>query len=70
MAELEVRVKARVASHAACVRAVMLHGGMQALEKFWADYKVIADTIRSLDAMPDSAEVIGLTSRGGKPTRD
>lgn len=66
VAVLEARVKALIASHAACVRAVMLHGGMHALERFWVEYKSVADTLRELDAMPVAADVIELPIPGGK----
>jgi hypothetical protein len=66
VAKLESQVTALVASHAACVRAVMLHGGMQALERFWAEYKPIADAVRDLGAIPKGAEVIDLPRVGGK----
>src|SRR5260370_22113740 len=32
-----------VAGHVSLIRAVQLHGGMAALERFWADYKSVAD---------------------------
>lgn len=59
--ELEGQVAALVASHAACIRAVMHHGGMAALERFWADYKVIGEAIRALEAMPPLASVSALS---------
>lgn len=62
--ELEGQVRALVASHAACIRAVMIHGGMAGLERFWADYKAIADTVHSLEAMPPSADVVKLKPKG------
>jgi hypothetical protein len=60
VAELEAQVNALVASHAACIRAVMLHGGVQAVEKFWADYRHIGDVIKSLGAGLEPAMVIPL----------
>jgi hypothetical protein len=58
--ELETRVRQLVASHAACIHAVMLHGGMSALERFWSEYKHIADGVQALGAMPGRAEVVPL----------
>lgn len=66
IAELEARVVALIASHAACVRAVMQHGGMQALERFWADYKSVADVLREVAALPGKADVVGLPISPGK----
>ncbi len=60
VALLRSQVKALVASHAACVRAVLLHGGMPALERFWTDYKGIGDAVRALGALPAGADVIEL----------
>lgn len=57
VSELEEQVKALASSHAECVKAVMRHGGMQALERFWQDYKAIGDSVREADGMPTSAEV-------------
>lgn len=70
VAELEAQVKALVASHAACVRAVMLHGGMPALERFWRDYKAIGDAVRAVDGMPASADVIRIGRRTTRPNRN
>lgn len=56
--ELEGAVSALVASHVACVRAVMRHGGMPALERFWNDYKEIGEQVSSLGAIPEPAPVI------------
>lgn len=55
--ELEQQVGILVASHAACVRAVMKHGGIQSLQRFWREYEAISDGLRSLDAIPGGAEV-------------
>ena len=60
VSELEHRVQQLVASHAACIRAVMLHGGMSALERFWADYRTIAEGVQTLGAMPERAGVVEL----------
>jgi hypothetical protein len=61
-----MQVKALIASHAACVRAVMLLGGMQALERFWAEYRSIPETPREVDAVPAAACLIELPIPGGK----
>jgi cell division protein ZapA (FtsZ GTPase activity inhibitor) len=58
--ELEGQVRALVASHAACIQAVMVSGGMAALERFWKEYKAIGDSLRTVSAFPDSAEVVTL----------
>jgi len=60
VAQLNAQLKSLVASHAACVRAVLLHGGMPALERFWTDYRLIGDTVRALGAVPSGAQVIDL----------
>ncbi|MGJ7575697.1 hypothetical protein ACSFBX_34630 [Variovorax sp. RB2P76] len=56
--ELKQQVQNLVASHAACVRAVMQHGGMQALQKFWSDYQPIAQSLNATGAIPPGAQVI------------
>lgn len=66
VAVLEAQVTALVASHAACVRAVIMHGGIQALERFWRDYKVIADTVHGLDAVPGGADIVELPLSEGR----
>ena len=60
VARLEAQIKALVASHAACVHAVMLAGGMNALERFWKKYKVIGSAVREMNAVPSGARVIKL----------
>jgi len=55
---LEGQVRALVASHAACVRAVYERGGARGLQRFWADYDQIGQTIRALGALPDGAQVL------------
>lgn len=62
--ELESQLKALVASHAGCIQAVMVSGGMPALERFWKQYKNIGDTLKEVSAFPDAAEVV--TLRKGK----
>lgn len=72
LSELEGAVDALVASHVACVRAVMRHGGMPALERFWHDYKEIGEMVASLGGVPESAPVIDLAQkrkRGAKERR-
>lgn len=56
VAELERQVSSLVASHAACVRAVMQHGGMQSLQRFWRDYSGIAESLSALGAVPSGAK--------------
>lgn len=56
--QLEGQVRALVASHAACVRAVYKHGGARSLQKFWTEYDQIGQTLRELGAVPESAEVL------------
>lgn len=60
---LESQTRALVAATAACIRAVQQHGGMPALERFWVEYKSIADTARAMGAMPPGATVVDLASR-------
>lgn len=60
VSELESQVRALVASHAACIKAVMVSGGMPALERFWKEYKDIGDSLRTVSAFPGSAEVVRL----------
>jgi hypothetical protein len=62
--ELESQVEALIVSHAACIRAVMLHGGMQGVERFWGDYKHIGDKVKALGAASEQAEVVRLRRAG------
>jgi hypothetical protein len=41
---------------------LQLHGGMAALERFWADYKSVADNLHVLNAIPEKAAVIRLSA--------
>lgn len=66
--DLHTKVEALVSSHVACVRAVLRHGGMPALERFWNDYKTIGATIRGAGAVPTGADVTSLTSRPKQPS--
>lgn len=68
--ELESTVDALVASHVACVRAVLRQGGMPALERFWRDYKKIGDAVRSAHAMPETAEVISFGDKKKRLAKD
>lgn len=63
VAKLRSQVDALVASHVACVRAVLKHGGMAALERFWIDYKGIAAELRALKAIPQGGTVVELPQR-------
>ena len=65
--KLENQVKTLVASHAACIQAVMAAGGMAALHRYWKEYKVIGESLRDLSAYPEAAEVVRL--REDKPRR-
>ncbi|MNX53245.1 hypothetical protein D3C86_839370 [compost metagenome] len=58
--QLKDQIKALVTSHAACVRAVMAHGGMPALERFWKDYRAVGNMVRELHATPTGADVVNL----------
>jgi hypothetical protein len=58
--ELERQVGCLVASHAACVRAVMRHGGMRALQRFWEDYNEVSLELERLGALPAGAQIIQL----------
>ncbi|MGA4005818.1 hypothetical protein ACI2VR_05415 [Ralstonia nicotianae] len=58
--ELEAQVRALVASHAACINAVMVAGGMAALQRFWKEYHEVGDKLRAVSAYPEAAEVVKL----------
>lgn len=58
---LEKQIAALVASHAACVRAVMQHGGMQSLQKFWRDYSSIEETLNKLNSIPVGGRVVQIS---------
>ena len=58
--ELEAQVRALVASHAACINAVMVSGGMAALQRYWQEYREIGNKLRSASAYPDAASVVKL----------
>jgi len=55
---LQLKLRRMVAAHAALIRAVQLAGGMGALERFWKEYKDIADTVKELEAVPANAVVL------------
>lgn len=59
---LSTQLKALVASHAACIQAVMKAGGLSALERFWQDYKTIGETVRISTAHLERAEIVTLTA--------
>ncbi|MCP3725436.1 hypothetical protein M3I53_20305 [Paraburkholderia sp. CNPSo 3272] len=63
--ELEAQVRALVTSHAACIQAVMVAGGMAALERFWKEYREVGEKLREVSAYPDAADVVEF--RKGKP---
>ncbi|CAJ0784009.1 hypothetical protein [Ralstonia chuxiongensis] len=58
--KLEAQVRALVASHAACINAVLRAGGMSALQRFWRDYRDVGDTLREVSAYPEVGEVVEL----------
>lgn len=58
--ELEGQVRTLIASHAACVQAVMAVGGMNALQRYWKEYKAIGESLRAISAFPDSGDVVQL----------
>lgn len=55
---LQLKLRRMVTAHAALIRAVQLAGGMGALERFWREYKDIADTVMELEAVPANAVVL------------
>ena len=57
---------ALIASHAACVRAVLKHGGIASLLAFWADYREGGVDLRALSVLPDAA-VISMGVGGARP---
>lgn len=59
--ELRSDIAALVASHAACIKVVLNHGGMAGLERFWKDYKCVGEVVHRLSAVPPSAQVVPLT---------
>jgi hypothetical protein len=61
--ELSRQVRALVASHAGCILAVMKHGGMPALERFWADYKAVGDTVKALDAVQTGGQLLHIARK-------
>lgn len=63
---LERDIAALVTSHAACIRAVLNHGGMASVERFWKDYKGIGDAVQRLRAVPTGAQVVPLLSQSTK----
>ena len=63
IARLEQQVKSLVASHVGCIRAVVSSGGMAALERFWKEYKSVADTVQALGALAATGVVVQLQAR-------
>lgn len=60
--ELESQVRFLVASHAACIRAVMRHGGMRSMLSFWKEYDELAKELSMLGAIPVGANVIEMAA--------
>lgn len=58
---LERSVRNLAAGHASLIRSVQLAGGMASLERFWKDYKQVADDLHSSGATSVGAKVIQLT---------
>jgi len=68
---LESQIKALVASHAACILAVMKVGALPALELFWKEYKTIGETVSTVSAYPERAEVLTFKApKKSKPRSD
>lgn len=61
--ELERQVRCLVAAHLACVRAVMQHGGMRSLQRYWNDYSEVLEVLKHLEALPTGAQVIQLVGK-------
>ncbi|WP_156895700.1 hypothetical protein [Massilia putida] len=68
-AMLGTQVAALIASHAACIQAVMKAGGLNALERFWKEYKAIGETVRPAGMSSERAEVIPLKTPSRRSTR-
>lgn len=60
--QLEQTVRFLAAGHASLIRAVQLAGGMASLERFWKEYKQVADGLHGSGATPPGAKVLQLAS--------
>jgi hypothetical protein len=60
--ELEQQVKVLVAGYVGVIRAVQAAGGMRALERFWSEYKQVADSLSQMGATPPSATVTEISA--------
>jgi hypothetical protein len=58
--QLEQTVRCLAAGHASLIRAVQLAGGMASLERFWKEYKQVADDLHRSGATPAGAKVLQL----------
>ena len=67
---LQLKLRRMVAAHAALIRAVQLAGGMGALERFWKEYKDIADTVMELEAATANAVVVELSQAQRNRSRE
>lgn len=66
---LERQVAGLVASHAACIRAVMQHGGMRSLQRLWLDYRELPKTLAELGALPAGAQVVDIGAAHNDPDK-
>lgn len=69
---LRKQVTHLVAGHVALIRAVQLAGGSAALERFWDDYKNVAQELQRIGAVPEWQNVVdfetsALRSRQSQP---
>ena len=64
---LKGRLEKLVAGHASLIRAVQLAGGMNALERFWRDYKSVADEIRRSGAAGAAGMLVSISEPKLKP---
>ena len=68
--EQQTQIEHLVASHVACIRAVMRHGGMQSVLAFWKEYDELARTLNELGALPEGAKVIDLHRSSAVPSKE
>ena len=69
VSSLREQVQTLTAGHLGLIRAVQATGGMAALERFWRDYKNVADALHNLKAIPEESNVIHLSVEGAAQTR-
>lgn len=68
--EQEAQIECLVASHVACIRAVMRHGGMRSILAFWKEYDELARTLSELGALPEGAKVVDLHGNSLAPSKE